>query len=723
MSRPICVGVIAFFTLTGFAALAQTSALLHTSDTDIAVEAGSETPRLVSLSAAGQPAWENRVSESLVASAQISSQLTSIHWTFNREASQISAAQVRFVYDSASPHLRLAWEWRTRADFGPIEHQIRIENLDAREIWLPMQDSLAVNWQIDPQSSLKHFFVEKGANTPSPIGTHQVALGEGYHWTGTSTTYGDLGDEPREIIPWTLVQGNNAEQSGWYAGIEFSGRTRISLTREKDSLQAALGLNPDPSPFRTRLMPGEVFESPIVFLGGFRDGPDGAGNILRRWVRAVLGNPETWRNLNYPLLVNNSWGGGMDVNEDIALGMIRDDASLGIEMFHVDAGWFREVGDWHPNPRKFPHGLAFIADNAHEHGLKFGLWVDWTQAGLSSEPGALNARDPKVRDWMVTDLPDDWKPEPFKGQTIDLGVPEAKQWAQNEVERIVSDYHLDMLEHDGYLVAHGCDRTDHPHAAPDPLNKCIYKSWGSYWVDSTNSTDVSYHAVRAYYDIYAKLRRDHPGLLFEMCNDGGRMVDFGSAAHGDYFSITDTYDPTSNRRAFYDTSHVLPAAMLESYVEKWPTPSIDNFRFMLRSGMMGWLTIMINTSSWSAEQHTEAAKEIDLYKKELRPLIRDADLYHVSLRPDGIRWDGIEYWDARRERGVLYAFHGTVAEEKMHRYELKGLQPSSHYRLRYYDHSSPDRTVTGRELMGKGVEVKLPLPNTSEIILIDGDTK
>src|ERR1700733_15133676 len=117
MSRPICVGVIAFFTLTGFAALAQTSALLHTSDTDIAVEAGSETPRLVSLSAAGQPAWENRVSESLVASAQISSQLTSIHWTFNREASQISAAQVRFVYDSASPHLRLAWEWRTRADF------------------------------------------------------------------------------------------------------------------------------------------------------------------------------------------------------------------------------------------------------------------------------------------------------------------------------------------------------------------------------------------------------------------------------------------------------------------------------------------------------------------------------------------------------------------------------------------------------------------------------
>ena len=75
------------------------------------------------------------------------------------------------------------------------------------------------------------------------------------------------------------------------------------------------------------------------------------------------------------------------------------------------------------------------------------------------------------------------------------------------------------------------------------------------------------------------------------------MVDFGSAAHGDYFSITDTYDPLSNRRAFYDASYVLPAAMLESYVEKWPAPRIENFRYMLRSGMMGMLTIMQDTNS------------------------------------------------------------------------------------------------------------------------------
>ena len=679
-------------------------------------------PRLIWLAVPGQSKskWENRASEVLIASAEISDKPTPLHWNFNREASQIGEQRVAFVYDSASPRLRLTWEWRTRQAYGPIEHQIRIENLDTQEFWIPMQDSLDFNWQVDPQAPLEHLFVEKGANTPSLIGTHQVALAEGYHWIGTSSTYGGLrDDEPREIIPWSLVQGNDPVQTGWYAGVEFSGRTRISLAREKDSLQVAIGLNPEPSPFRTRLAPGEIFETPVVFLGGFRDGSDGAGNVLRRWVRAVLGNPETWKNPNYPLVVKNSWGGGMDVNEEIALRMIRGSAELGVEMFHVDAGWFRGVGDWYPNPQKFPHGLAFIADDAHKHGLKFGLWVDWTQAGLSTEPGALNARDPKVQDWMVTDLPADWKPEPFKGQTIDLGVPEAKQWAQHEVERIVTDYHLDMLEHDGYLVAHGCDRTDHPHAAPDPLNKCIYKSWGAFWVDSSNSTDVSYHAVRAYYDIYSKMRQDHPGLLFEVCNDGGRMVDFGSASHGDYFSITDTYDPLSNRRAFYDTSHVLPTPMLESYVEKWPTPRIENFRYMLRSGMMGWLTIMTDTNAWSPEQHAEAKKEIDLYKRELRPFIRDASLYHVSPRPDGVHWDGIEYWDTDRQRGVVYAFRGTIAGENTHTYALRGLQRSGRYLLKFYDHSASDRTVTGRELMTRGLEVMLPLPNSSELIFVE----
>lgn len=406
----------------------------------------------------------------------------------------------------------------------------------------------------------------------------------------------------------------------------------------------------------------------------------------------------------------------MAINETIAKRMILDSAELGFDMFHLDAGWFRGVGDWYPDPKKFPHGLAAISDYAHEHGLKFGLWVNWAEAGIEKDPRALTVHDQKIRDWLVADVPAGWTPAEFVGRTIDLGLPAAHDYAQSEVLRIVQDYHLDMLEHDGYVVAKGCVRNDYPHAPPSVPFLSAVNGRGIELPDLSNSTDVSYHAVPAYYDIYSDLRRRHPNLLLEICNDGGRMVDFGSAAHGDYFSITDAYDPLSNRQAFYDASHVLPSAMLETYVEKWPTPRIENFRYMLRSGMMGWLTIMQDTNSWTAEQHAVAQEEIALYKRKLRPLIRDADLYHISPRADGIHWDGMEYFMPDSGRGVIYAFRGSAADESQHRFILKGVSPNKRYSLHFHDHSSPDQIVRGAELLQSGLVVKLPTPNNSELI-------
>ena len=227
---------------------------------------------------------------------------------------------------------------------------------------------------------------------------------------------------------------------------------------------------------------------------------------------------------------------------------------------------------------------------------------------------------------------------------------------------------------------------------------------------------MSYHAVRAYYDIYEQLRRRHPKLLLEICNDGGRMVDFGSAAHGDYFSITDTYTPLANRRAFYDASYVLPPAMLEAYEAKWPTPSRGNFLYMLRSGMMGWLTVMQNTSEWTAAQHAAARKALSVYEARLRPLIRGAELFHISQRPDGVHWDGMEYWDRARGQGVIFAFHGSDTTASEHRFVLSGLSARTTYHLHFEDGTSPDASASGRQLMTSGVRVVLREPLSSELV-------
>jgi hypothetical protein len=715
-----CLWALAACIAATAGASCQTTATIRSEQTYLELQAQASSPQLLRLRVAGEKVWTNDAPEKLISSVEIDGRSVTLDWKFNRGASHVDGKEIAFVYESASSRLRLTWEWKVRAATGPIEHTVHIENLGSREVWIPMQDSFQFKWKIDPKLALEHFFVEKGAGTPSQVGTHRLALPVGYQWNGTSSTYAHpAAGEPREIIPWFAVENTEPSRRGWYVGIEFSGRTRLTLERDAKSLRGAVGLNPEPGPFRTRLRSRETFDTPTVFVGAFSGGTDAMGNVLRPWVRQVLTNPRSWKTPNYPLLVNNSWGSGMQVDETLARRMIRDSAELGLEMFHIDAGWFRGVGDWYPDPKKFPHGLAAIADDAHRHGLKFGVWVDWTQAGLDTAPGALNVRDEKVRDWAVSDVPADWKPEPFKGQTIDIGDPPAHDYAQREVNRLVEDYHLDMLEHDGYLVAQGCVREDHPHAPPDRSRMSVVKSGSGYFVDSSNSTDVSYHAVRAYYDIYANLRKQHPDVLLEICNDGGRMVDFGSAAHGDYFSITDTYDPLSNRRAFYDASHLLPAAMLEGYVEKWPIPKIENFRYMLRSGMMGWLTIMQDTNAWTEQQHAVAKEEIQLYKTELRKFIRDADIYHVAPRPDGIHWDGTEFFDAQRGKAVVYAFRGSTQSENEHAFRLQGLAPGKKYRLRFHDHSAPDGVGSGQELLGSGLTVKLAVPNSSELIFID----
>ncbi|WP_348264312.1 alpha-galactosidase [Telmatobacter sp. DSM 110680] len=695
-------------------------ATLRTSDAQIEVSATRSAPILTSLKRTGRPALRNEQKETLPANVFINGAPVPVRWQLKPKLGIVSARHLEFVYECAEVGLRLRWQWDARAGFGPFEHRIIVENRGTKEIWLPLIDSLDVSWQYSPDANLWNFYVEKGADTPSNQGTHEESVEDGYRWIGRSSTYAHpVSGEGREIIPAFFIYSRNEARAGWYAGIEFSGRTRITLNRVGNKIESRLGLNDELGPFQTRVQPGESFETPTVFLGAFIGGPDDAGNQLRPWVRTVLGNPLTWKDPQYPLMVNNSWGSGMQVDEPLALRMIADSRELGLEMFHLDAGWFRGVGDWYPDPKKFPHGLAAIADEAHRQGLRFGIWVDWSQAGVDNTPGALNVRDTKVRDWLIDDVSADWKPEEFKGQTIDLGVPAAHSYAAAEVKRIVESYHLDMLEHDGYLVAEGCTRKDHPHTPPNMSTLKIDHDSGFEFALGSNSTDVSYHSVRAYYDIYERLRREHPGLLFEICNDGGRMVDFGSAAHGDYFSITDTYDPLSNRRAFYDTSHVLPPAMLESYVEKWTTPRLENFLYMLRSGMMGWMSIMLDTTAWSPQQHAAARHAFMIYKEKLRPLIRDARLYHISERPDGVHWDGMEYWDPARRRGVAFVFRGSIPNETEHRFVLAGLEPGKRYRVHFEDGTMPDRDVTGQELMSVGILVSLPQPLSSELAFLE----
>lgn len=613
-----------------------------------------------------------------------------------------SAQSINFVCDD--PPLELISTWEARPGPGPVEHRLVIRNKGRQTVMLPVQPSLAMRLRGPAGHTIEQWWVDKGAGTPTPDGVHKRAVIAGSESSLRCWPSGR--DEPRDPIPWLSVQDTTAGL-GWYAGVEFTARVEMGLKADAPAkgsgdtpLHVRLGLQPDGKVlFFTRLSPGETFEAPPVFIGCYRGDVDDGANRLRRWVRANLTPPTA--DPRYPLLVNNSWGSGMAVDERLARRMIDESADLGIEMFHIDAGWFRSVGDWRPDPRKFPDGLRPISDYAHRRGLKFGLWVGWTQGGNEVPSGdghqTLSVRDRLMTPWFCQKYGNDWKPNEFSGATVCLGEPPAVDWCLDTLRRVVKEDNLDMLEHDQTMVTDGCEQSSHLH--------------------TKSRVDTGYRAAQGYCRVYDTLRAEHPSLLFENCVNGGHMVDYGAVRRCHYISITDTYDPLSNRRAFYDASYALPPAMCECYVQNMPVRDLSEFKYMLRSGMMGWCTIMTATSQWTPEQHDAARHLFASYKSDLRPLIRDADLFHVSDRPDGVHWDGIEYFDSKTGRGALFAFRGT-GDEPEHRFVLKGLRANEMYTLKYEDATSQPASRTGRDLMTAGVTIKLPEPGSSDVVHI-----
>jgi alpha-galactosidase len=591
---------------------------------------------------------------------------------------------------------------------GPIEHTLSIKNESGIAVDLPRQLSAAWTFRGQSGHALQAWWIEKAAGRPSNTGVHAMPMGRGFGYTVLSEPYES--DErayskdwrARDAVPWLAVYDPKS-RSGWYSGIEFSGRVSYDLhALGKNRFAVAAGLAKEPvgcPDFHTLLAPGETYSLPTIFVGCFRGDIDDSCNQLRHWVSSAL-RPKI-KDKRYPLLTLNSWGSGMAVDSKLATTMMHEGAGLGIEQFHIDAGWFKGVGDWRANPAKFPEGIAAMSAEAHKLGMRFGLWTGWTQGGTDNEDEApawiLNVRSPTRRDWFGHDVDAAWKPADFVGTDVCLGDPAAVAWCTNLLTNLVKDYHLDMLEHDQRMVVSDCSRADHLHT----------ESHG----------DIAYRAALGYYKVYDALRAAYPDLMFEDCVNGGRMVDYGVVKRVSYISIVDSYDPLSNRRAIYDLTYVLPSSMCECYVMAMPVKNLDEFRAMLRSGLMGWCSMMQDPAKWTADQKLAASQEFAFYKSFLRPLILKGNVYHVSPRPDGVHWDGLEYASQDSNSAALYAFNGTDGSTT-HLFKLKGLVPKSRYLVQFQGHSQESRWATGSQLMGHGLEVKLMRPSISSLVTL-----
>jgi hypothetical protein len=76
------------------------------------------------------------------------------------------------------------------------------------------------------------------------------------------------------------------------------------------------------------------------------------------------------------------------------------------------------------------------------------------------------------------------------------------------------------------------------------------------------------------------------------------------------------------------------------------------------------------------------------------------------------------YWSPSVKHGTLYIFRPN-SDEKSRRVALRGLAPKTRYRVRSEDHSTPDATYSGADLMDAGLTIQLPGKYTSDLVYLE----
>lgn len=218
---------------------------------------------------------------------------------------------------------------------------------------------------------------------------------------------------------------------------------------------------------------------------------------------------------------------------------------------------------------------------------------------------------------------------------------------------------------------------------------------------------------------------NHPGFRYENCDGGAHWKDYATMRRASVITSTDdVFNPLSVRKAFYDSSYCLPPAQISQCLD-WTQAPDSQFVYWFRSGMLGQVFTAM------ADGHTNVALPSDrpaviqpmtdnltLYKSKLRPLIRNGNLYHVLPRPDGVNWDGIEYYDPSTQKGAVCVFKPNSTNNTQN-IKLKGLNGSSNYTLTFNDGSNSTVALSGDTLMTTGINVTLNGTYKSEIIWIN----
>lgn len=166
--------------------------------------------------------------------------------------------------------------------------------------------------------------------------------------------------------------------------------------------------------------------------------------------------------------------------------------------------------------------LAFAIEEAHKRGIELHVWVNPFRVTSS---GTLDTTDlvwKNAGQWIIK-----YNNSSFKGQIIDPGYPEAREYVHKVMMEIVTNYDIDGILMDDYFYAYGGTYSE------DANSKALYKPSNVKDMDKDGSTDDDWRRANVdsvIYNLYKALQEVKPWVRFGMGIPGNWSMKSGAAS-------------------------------------------------------------------------------------------------------------------------------------------------------------------------------------------------
>jgi alpha-galactosidase len=253
-----------------------------------------------------------------------------------------------------------------------------------------------------------------------------------------------------------LMPPSTTETTGeaWGFNLVFTGS--FAATAERFShgfVRVLLGMNPLHSSIHVK--PGETFTAPEAVAVYSSQGLGGMSRSFHDLYKNHLSRAsQTWQ--TRPILLNSWEGLGFDINETALVRLAGEARDLGVKLFVNDDGWFGDkyprnndslgLGDWTPNPEKFPDGLGpyisqvdnYTVLNSNEK-MQFGIWV---------EPEMVNPRSTLYNEhpeWVMA-AGNHYRTLTRNQLVLNLGLPEVQDYIIGFVTNLLRSANIQYVK-------------------------------------------------------------------------------------------------------------------------------------------------------------------------------------------------------------------------------------------------------------------------------------